>query len=95
MEKSYLGNAFSLQMIETHPAVIVTREVDELPKGLESVVGHEDTARVLGVPYNRVSIKLGKGDTLYVAQLVGGRLPEGATSLPEGAEFKFIKITII
>lgn len=59
-----------------------------------SVVGHPDTANVLGVKFNRVSVKLNKGDVLYVAQIVGGRLPEGCTTLPDGYSFKFLKVTI-
>ena len=38
---------------------------------------------------------LKKGDTLYVAQLTGGRLPEGATELPEGFSFKFLKVELL
>lgn len=62
---------------------------------LESAVGHPDTAHVLGVEPNRINVSLAKGDTAYVAQLVGGRLPEGATRLPEGFKFKFFKVTIL
>ena len=32
--------------------------------------------------------------TLYAAQVVGCRLPEGATTLPEGGEIKFFKVYI-
>lgn len=60
-----------------------------------SVVGHPDTARVLGVAFNRTSIHLHKGDILYVAQLRGGRLPEGATTLPDGFTFSYEKVTIL
>lgn len=66
----------------------------ELKSDIVSVVGHPDTARVLGVKFNRVSIRLAKGDVLYVAQLVGGRLPEGATTLPEGYSFKYLKVEV-
>jgi len=59
-----------------------------------SVVGHPDTANVLGVAFNRASLTLQKGDELLVAQLVGGRLPEGATTLPEGFSFKFYRLLI-
>lgn len=90
----FLCNAFSLQMVEEFPASILIQEVSELPEGLESAVGHQDTAAVLGVPMNRINVKLKKGDTIYVAQLVGGRLPEGSTTLPEGFSFKFLKIDI-
>jgi hypothetical protein len=34
---------------------------------------------------NRASISLKPGDTLWVGQYVGQRLPEGCTTLPEGA----------
>lgn len=65
-----------------------------------SAVGHPDTASVISniigkeVPVNRISISLEKGDVLYVAQLLGGRLPEGCKSLPEGFQIKFYKVTI-
>ena len=93
----YLGNAFSLQMLSVFPAQINVREVaksEALSADNVSVVGHPDTARVLGVHFNRASIRLEKGDVLYVAQLIGGRLPEGATVLPDGFTFKFLKVTI-
>ncbi len=73
---TYLGNAFSLQMVDGDAMLKVsTIDVSEVDlKELKSVVGHEDTAKILGVEYNRQSIKLNKGDTLVVAQLVSGRL---------------------
>lgn len=89
----YLLNAFSLQMIDT-PSTVKFEEVDVLPEGLESAIGHQDTANVLGVPMNRVNVHLAKGDVAYIAQLQGGRLPEGSTKLPLGFEFKYIKVTI-
>lgn len=62
---------------------------------LVSAIGHADTARVLGVPMNRVNVTLKKGDTAFVAQLQGGRLPEGSTTLPDGFSFKFIKVEVL
>ena len=65
-----------------------------------SVIGHADTAAVVGnllgkeVAFNRVSVSLQHGDILYVAQVVGGRLPEGSTTLPDGFSIKFVKVTI-
>ena len=35
-----------------------------------------------------------KGDVAYIAQLQGGRLPEGSTTLPDGFKFKYIKVII-
>lgn len=89
----YLLNAFSLQMIDT-PCTVSFEEVETVPSDLTSAVGHQDTANVLGVPMNRINVHLGKGDTAYVAQLQGGRLPEGSTTLPEGFNFKYIKVTV-
>lgn len=90
----YLLNAFSLQMLKDFPCSVRIEEVDSLPEGLTSAIGHQDTANVLGVPMNRVNVSLSKGDVAYVAQLQGGRLPEGSTSLPEGFSFKYLKVTI-
>ena len=91
---AFLTNAFSLQMVDA-PCNITIEEVDVLPADLESAVGHQDTAAVLGVSCNRINVHLEKGDVAYVAQLVGGRLPEGSTTLPEGFAFKFLKVTIL
>jgi hypothetical protein len=95
----YISNAFSLQMIDTENysinVVTLTEEkFNNIKATAHSVVGHPDTANVLGIKYNRASIKLNIGDVLYVAQLSGGRLPEGATKLPEGFFFKYLKVTI-
>ena len=90
---NYLLNAFSIQMIDM-PCNVKFTEVDSLPKGLSSAIGHADTAKVLGVDCNRVNVHLTKGDVAYVAQLMGGRLPEGSTTLPNGFKFKFIKVEV-
>ncbi|MDR1685207.1 MAG: DUF1874 domain-containing protein [Desulfovibrio sp.] len=90
----YLLNAFSMQMLADFPASIAVEDVPALPEGLESAVGHADTAAVLGVPCRRVNVTLRKGDVAYVAQLQGGRLPEGATTLPAGFSFRFLRITV-
>lgn len=92
--KSFLLNAFSLQMVD-FPCEVRFTEVKELPEGLESAVGHADTAAVLGVPMNRCNVHLAKGDVAFVAQLQGGRLPEGSTTLPEGFSFKFVKVEVL
>ena len=94
MKNVFLLNAFSLQMLQGNATVKFT-EVDKLPKGLTSAIGHQDTANVLGVKMNRVNVTLRKGDIAFVAQLQGGRLPEGSTTLPEGYSFKFIKVEVL
>jgi len=62
----------------------------------ESAVGHADTASVfaneLGLPIlaNRVSVKLTDPETrALIGQYVGPRLPEGTTTLPEGAKIEW------
>lgn len=94
MKKVFLLNAFSLQMLEGD-ATVKFSEVPKLPEGLVSAIGHADTARVLGVEMNRINVTLKRGDTAYVAQLQGGRLPEGSTTLPEGFSFKFYKVEVL
>lgn len=101
---TYICNAFALSMVPDG-ATVRTRPVN-LP-GIAhkignpvSVVGHADTARVfeqlLGIPvaHNRMTISIGPTDNLYVGQLVGGRLPEGATELPDGFQIKWVLVTI-
>ena len=105
---TYITNAFSIQMVTNlvmeGGVDIHFEEVSDLEEIKEaetiSAVGHPDTAAVISdllgkeVPANRISISLEKGDVLYVAQLLGGRLPEGCKSLPEGFQMKFYKVTI-
>ena len=99
--KMYLGNAFSLQMVADN-AIICKVEVapEEIPAEAESIIGHADTATVVSsilgrdIPCNRASVMLSDEDVLYVAQVVGGRLPEGATTIPDGMEIKFYRITV-
>lgn len=97
----YLLNAFSLQMVDI-PCGVRFAEVSEIDvqiginSGLVvSAIGHQDTANVLGVPMNRINVHLNAGDIAYVAQLQGGRLPEGSTTLPDGFSFKFIKVEVV
>ena len=62
---------------------------------IESYIGHEDTARVLSgilgveVPFRRAFGTISSGEKVLVAQLSGGRLPEGVTTLPTGFEIQF------
>ena len=96
----YVVNAFSFQMIRDPNCLLAVHELEQeefekLTEGVLSMVGHEDLANVLGVKYNRENIVLNKGDTLYVAQVMGGRLPEGTTELPAGFSLKFYCMKII
>jgi uncharacterized Zn finger protein (UPF0148 family) len=94
----FLLNAFSLQMVEGDHGTILFREVPAPSReellGITSAIGHADTAAVLGVEMRRINVTLGPGSRVLVAQLVGGRLPEGATTLPDGFRFRFIEAEI-
>ena len=97
----YLTNAFSINMLNRSSYVIafIPSTEDEaralLGQGFVSAVGHAETAGILEemlglpVPANRINVTLQKGDVAVVAQYIGPRLPEGATTLPEGARIEF------
>lgn len=105
----YISNAFSFNMIATTqqiPGTIRFVEVNLYEGALlaagsvVSVVGHADTANLFStllereVVFNRASLTLNKGDELLLGQYSGPRLPEGATSLPEGATVKWLLLTV-
>lgn len=102
----YVVNAFSLQMLPDDALVSVrTISADKAAEMIrqykfESFIGHADTANVVSgildaeIKMNRKSVHLTEDDRLIVAQVVGGRLPEGATTIPSGMriEFKLVKM---
>jgi len=103
-----LSNAFSLQMLDLQRTSNVEVEpltLDEvkslLKEGFVSAVGHQDTGAVLSdmlgldVPCDRINVHLTPDDVLVVAQITGGRLPEGTTSLPLGFTLKFVKVRVL
>jgi hypothetical protein len=107
MKKVMLLNAFSLQMLEKMDAEVYVQELttqwvkDQIQEyGLDSYVGHADTARVLTsvlgteVEFARKNVVLSPGTSAVVAQVVGGRLPEGCTTLPEGTEMRFLHVYV-
>jgi len=98
----YITNGFSLQMLSGCDFIADVRTVPctaedarkAFENGAKSIIGHQDTAAIAGFPFNRESVTLSYGDTLYVCQLVGGRLPEGAKTLPEGFKLKWLRVDI-
>ena len=66
-----------------------------------SAIGNADTARIvsglLGVemPANRIAVKITGMEILVVAHYLGDRLPEGATTPPEGAEVEFFEVSLV
>jgi hypothetical protein len=88
MQRLYIANAFSLGMLPGEVYLRV-KEIDaqttsEILKSQQfiSAVGHESTAKLLTallgveIPYNRIQVRLQKGDRLLVFQLLT-RLEEG------------------
>lgn len=69
-------------------------------KEIESYVGHADHARLMSsdvgfeIAHSRRQLALGPGDVLLVGQYDGPRLPEGASSLPEGATIRWVLVTV-
>ncbi len=107
MSKVLLLNAFSLQMLSRSDMEVYVQEVTSSwvaeqisTHGVDSAVGHADTARVLSamlnaeIAFDRKNVVLEPGDCAVVAQVTGGRLPEGCTALPEGTSIKFLHVCV-
>ena len=102
-----LFNAFSIQMIPSmeeasvfFKKVSVGQTKNLLAGEVDSYVGHADTAAVISsllgmeVPAQRRFGTMVPDETAIVAQVVGGRLPEGATTLPDGMSIQFFQVTV-
>lgn len=103
-----LSNAFSLQMLDlskpgsfTVKQLTVEKAIEIFRKeGLESSVGHAEAAErlsaILGmkVEMNRKSTLLTSGQSIIVAQVTGGRLQEGAVTVPPEYAIKFMLVTV-
>ena len=98
-----LSNAFSVNMVDESVrsdkfwlsyTPITEQEFNKIKGQYKSYVGHYDIAGLLGVECNRRTISISLGDEALLAQYIGKRLEEGATTLPEGAIIRYYKITI-
>ena len=97
-----IGNAISANMLPEmnigDEVVIRVKRITEPSadekKNMKSVVGHPDTASIIGVPCNRETVTLDKETVLTVAQYIGPRLDPGTTVLPEGAQIKYFQFTL-
>ena len=101
-------NAFSINMVKFDfmrmPMVSVISPLslsearDYASEGVESCVGHADTASVMGdalgvsLPMNRTTVALEDGEVILVGQYIGPRLEEGTTTLPEGARIDWFRV---
>jgi hypothetical protein len=89
-EQARVPRPVSDELLSTYCRMMLSGEIT-----WESAVGHADTAFLfaneLGLPIlpNRVSVKLKAGECALIGQYIGSRLPEGCTSLPEGARIEW------
>lgn len=101
-----VNNAFSTKMLQKDANVQISIVNEEdfksaIPIADQIVIGHEDTADYFGVPMNRQTIHLNKGDVLFVCEANaqgGGRLPSGTEFLEQMGKdfyFRFLKIEIL
>lgn len=102
-----LFNAFSIQMVAgldeasvSFKKISVEQAKNLLAGEVDSYVGHVDTATVISgllgmeIPAQRRFGSLAVGETALVAQVIGGRLPEGATTLPDGMTIQFFQVAV-
>lgn len=105
----YVVNAFSLNMLPSNLETFLIKgrrlTIKEATNLLEknsfiSYVGHADIANVISnqlgkeIVYNRQTLTITKGDSVLVCQYRGPRLPEGATTLPQGAVIEYYLVEI-
>lgn len=105
----YVGNAFSLAMLEWDAKVEVrwigledAKKLVAIAENIKSIIGHESTAQVasalLGVELktNKEAIKLTENDVLLVFQLMQ-RLPEGkilSTEEVKNLQFRWAVVVV-
>ena len=102
----YISNAFSLNMVSANCQIrAINLSMEQAAEYCRinqpiSYSGHADTANIasnlLGYPIaeNRGTLALTHGDEVLVTQYSGPRLPVGATELPEGAAFRFVRCVV-
>ena len=101
----YIGNAFSINMIPEDGLLsvktITKAQFIKAGNHSKSIIGHPEIAKLFGLPLNRESITLKKGDMLYVVmpqnrQKVDEIVPSGTTYefVPEseGYTYKVLQV---
>ncbi|MEM0071273.1 STIV orfB116 family protein [Metallosphaera sp.] len=106
----YLSNAFSPGMLSSYPVTVRIEQVSESEfanvvksENVVNAIGHQGTVDFINAKFNaklmmnRITLKLGSGDVLYIIQLLT-RLPEGKVlTSEEVANIKsvYLKITVM
>jgi len=108
-QRLYVANAFSLGMLTSKETYLMVKEVDietaksMLKGGFISAIGHQSTAQLLSallgvdISFNRLPIKLQKGDKVLVFQLLT-RLEEGRILSDEELrqlQYKFFVVEVL
>ena len=104
----YLGDTFNVQMVDgldpfPIPTVrFIKVNLNEVKlhhkRGFVSSIDNAELAAVvsnmikLPVPVNKCDVKLNNHSELIMVNLLGGTLPKGCTSLPEGFEIEWYLI---
>ena len=95
----YLFNSFSLNMLSAEAGTIryepIPAPSSEEMSAMQSGIGYNEMATILGVKVNREKIKLQSKDVAIVAKYSGVKLESGITKLPEGSEIKFTKVYVL
>lgn len=108
-KKLYVGNAIADAMFSSRGDCQIQRLPLRLHEAMEilqeypfiSCVGHASTAALysetlgMSIEANRVSVSLDFGDAIMVGAYQGPRLPEGCTTLPEGATINWVVYIVI
>ncbi|GAA0617099.1 DUF1874 domain-containing protein [Paenochrobactrum glaciei] len=89
MNKNYLANAFSINMLSKFPIKVTIDKIDRLEfctnidnEEIINAIGHDSTVQLINslcdtkFEKNRIEIKLDKRDKLYIVQ-ISQRLEEG------------------
>ena len=90
----YIGNAFSTSMVGEALIKINTITKDEFVKAGEtahSIIGHPEIAKNFGLPLNRESVVLNKGDVLFV--VTPARRPMENQNVQSGTKYEFVPET--
>lgn len=101
---SYIVNAFSLNMVASLTGSFNVNfepiAPADIPRDVQSGLGHDDIVYFvnketgLSLVKNRCNNEFSHGDIFYIAQYIGPRLEEGATTLPDNSTIKYFKVTI-
>lgn len=99
MGEKYVGDSLSLNMfykpieLDIHVSRISGIKFRDETRDAYSIFGHKGLAELLGYVYNPISVELKNDDVLYVAQYIEDELPEGATTIPDGAKIEYYVVT--